>query len=205
MPKISLDQIVIDLKVSVGSIPAPENFLSPSSRSKAVERIGDMVSDLHRDPSLKEMLASDPALMESWVKSREEILQKVAECLPEEGSINPDLIAGNIGIILRGKITGLITTPGLKIQKLRLHTYVTERTPEVERKVADGVRATLTGILKEQPASLRDMEVLVTVSELQAIPQDKITTLHLTFSESDRIWTQFETEKGEIKKKLVPR
>jgi hypothetical protein len=48
------------------------------------------------------------------------------------------------------------------------------------------------------------LDVLVTASELQSIPPEKITTLKLTLRESDQSWTQIETEKGEIQEKLVP-
>jgi hypothetical protein len=206
IPKISLDQITVDLKVSVGSVPVPENYLSQAARTQAVERVGAMVLALQdQDPSLREMLHSDPELKKAWVESREEILQKVAECVPEEGAVNADLVARNVGTVLRGKITSLVTTPGLKIQKLRLHTFVTERAPEVEKRVTGQVRDTIAAVVREQPVSLRNMDVLVTTSELQSVPSDRITTLHLTFSESDRVWTQFETEKGEIIKKIVPR
>jgi len=163
-----------------------------------------MISNLHlRDTLLKEMLASDPILKESWIKSKEELLQKAAQCLPEEGVINPDFIARNIGTVIRGHITGLITTQASKVEKRRLHTDVTERIPEVEKRVTDGFLDILMGLLKEQPPSLSNMKVLVTASELEAIPIEKITTLHLTFSESDRAWTKIETENGETKLKLV--
>jgi hypothetical protein len=206
IPKISLDQITIDLKVSVGSVPVPENYLSQAARAQVVEQVGARVLALHdQDPALKEMLHSDPELQKAWAGSREEVLRGVAECIPEEGAVSPELVARNVGTVLRGKVTSLVTAPGLKIQKLRLHTFVTERVPEVEKRFSGQVRDIIAAVVREQPASLRNMEVLVTTSELQSIPPDRITTLHLTFSESDRVWTQFETEKGEIIKKIVPR
>lgn len=204
VPKIVLDQIVIDLKVAVGSIPASGNYLSSATRSKAIEMIGENVSDLHlRDKSLKSMFASDPTLTQSWINSKNDLQKKVAECLPEDGNVNLDLIAQNIGTVIRGNIIDLITTPGSKIAKSRLHKQVTESIPEVEKRVIDNVRGTLIGLLKEQPPSSNDISVLVTASELEAIPPEKVTTLRLTFSESDRAWTKIE-DQGETKLKLVP-
>jgi len=205
VPKVSLDEIVIDLKMSISAAPAPEKFLTPKAKSEILAHLERIVDNLPKtESSLKAICEKFPELSQVWKSAHPEIVQRLSELIPTEVEVKAKSIAQGLASIIHGHLTNTVLTPAAKVRPTSAVNFLKEDALKIETGLISQVQEIISKILEAQPSTKDRLDVLVTASDLQTIPPEKLTTLKLTLRESDQTWTQIETEKGEIKEKLIP-
>jgi len=204
IPKMTLDEVVIDLKVSIAAAPA-RKVLTSQAKTEILAEMEKMTHDLlGAEPSLSKLnrkFSDLSAIMES---AQPKLRERLSELLPEEREVEPKAIAQAVASVIRGHLTDTVLSADPKVVNKLSKDFLQRESPLLEAKLASQLQASISKVLELQPMDTERLDVLVTASELQSIPPEKITTLKLTLRESDQSWTQIETEKGEIQEKLVP-
>jgi|GEM_PF-2391248 len=204
VPKMTLDEVVIDLKVSISAAPE-RKVLSAEAKREILAEIEKMTREaVTSEPSLQKLSRKFPDLSGIMDQTHPKFMERLSELLPEEKEIEPKSIAQAAASVIRGHLTDTVLGADPKVVNKLSKDFLQSESPQLEAKLASQIQAKISGILEVQPIDKERLEVLVTASELQSIPPEKITTLRLTLREADQSWTQIETEKGEVQEKLVP-
>jgi len=205
VPRVSLDEVVIDLKMSISAAPAPGKVLTPKAKSEMLARLERIVSNLpSTESSLKIICEKFPELSRVWKSAHPEIIQRLSELIPTEVEVEVKSIAQGAASIIKGHLTNTMLSPEAKVRPTSAVDFLRKGALEIETRLISQVQEIISKVLEAQPLAKDRLDVLVTASDLQAIPPEKLMTLKLTLRESDQTWTQIETEKGEIKEKLIP-
>jgi hypothetical protein len=205
VPRVTLDEVVVDLKVSISSAPLQSKALSPQAKSALVVQLANLVGNLpNTDPSLKALSDKNPELSRVWKSAHPEMLQRLSGFIPTDIDVEAKSIAQGAASIIRGHITNIVLNLTPKVRQISAVDSLKTDVPEIETRLISQIQEIISNVLNAQTTTKDRLDVLVTASDLQAIPPEKLTTLKLTLRESDQTWTQIENEKGEIKEKLIP-
>ena len=206
VPRLTLDEVVIDLKMSVSATPAPQTYLTTEARDEILSKVGTLVDALpEAEPSVRAVHDEFPGARDVWAKAKSRAVDRVAVLFPIGAEIDAKLSAeGAASMIIDSHLSDTITDRSAKVGATKAMAFLRTDAPQVESRLAPQIREIIEEALQAQPAAPERLDVLVTASELQAIPPEKITTMRLTLRESDRSWTEIETEEGETISKLVP-
>jgi hypothetical protein len=200
IPRMVLDEAVLDLKVSVAVGPSRGVSFTPEGRLKILNRIEKLVEDLPKKYRHVQIIREDPDI---WKPVLTKISEELSEIVPAEVEVKPKSVtASAVTAVLRQILQGLIH-PKSRATKRTLGSFVQEDVPQMERFLKSEVEKTIDDVVKTQPPPKDRFEVLVSASDLKDIPSDKITTVKLTLRESDLSWADVEGEDGKIEKKLV--
>lgn len=206
VPRVTLEEVVIDLKFAIDTVPPSGRFITSKAREEVLAQVKEMTNNIMKEPSLTALSKRYPELPRVWESIHPQIVQKLSKLIPtEEIEIEPESIAYGLASIIRGYLTDVILSLEVKIRQLPVvRNFLTKDALQIEAKLASQIRETISKVLEVQPSIKDRLDVLVTAHDLQTIPPEKIDTLRLTLREEDRSWTQVETEKGEIRDKLTP-
>lgn len=204
VPRLTIDEVVIDLKMAIAASPIPERTLTETTRQNIITRLGDLAKQVPQHRSLRALFREHPKLLDIWTSGQGQLSQILSVLLPSNMEVEPQSIAKGAAAVFARYLTGTIVDPNAEVPPERARNVLRENLPQIETGLTEQIREIIVEALKSQPLATDRIEVLVTASELQNIPTEKITTMRLTLHESDRSWTQIETEKGETKEKLVP-
>jgi hypothetical protein len=204
VPRLTLDEVVVDLKIAIATVPTPGRFITPKVKEEVLAQVKEIVNNIEKEPSFGTIKKEYSELQKVWKSTHEQIIQRVSEFIPDDVEVETKSIAYGIALIIRGYLTSTMLSPDAKVPLKKTQDFLNKDAPQIEIKLASQIQESILKILETQPPVKDRLDVLVTASDLQIIPPEKITTLKLTLRESDRVWTQIETEKGEIKEKLIP-
>lgn len=200
VPRMALDEVVIDLKVAVSTGPSRGISFTRESREKVLDRIEKLVDDLPHRYRYVQNMPEDPAI---WNPVRTKISEEVAEIIPAEVDVEPKSITVGTTAAVQRNIMQAIAHPKFKITRKGMGSFVEDDALRMEKYLRSEIEKIITEIVKSQPPPKERLDVLVSAADLREIPSDKITNVRLTLRESDLSWTKIETEDG-IKEKLVP-
>lgn len=206
IPRFSLDEVVVDLKLVISETPVSENFISPETKTRIISQVENMVRNLpNEQPSFVNLGVESPQVVSAWANEQNDVIQKISSLIPDEVEIMPNILAQNIATIVRERMTRTVISRDANIPVSSAWTFVEKSVPVIETELTTRVSNIITDELKSQPIRTDRLSVLVTASELDKVAPERITTLRLTFHEADRTWTRYEVEDGRPKEKLIPR
>lgn len=199
IPRLSLDEVVIDLKVSIAASPAPKGTITPKTKKEIVSQIKAFVEKIPDQELLRELFQQHDGLQNRWVSQRQELDNQITQLIPDDTIIEPKILAASLSTAI-SKHLGNVAIDASKITLAQLRN-IHNQYRMIEGDVTNQMEQIITKAIQSQPTTTDQIEVLVTAAELENIPPEKITTMRLTLQESDRAWTQIETEDG-VKDKL---
>ena len=201
IPRMVLDEAVIDLKVSVAVGPSRGVSLTPEDRLKILDRIEKLVEDLPKRYRHVQTIQTDPDI---WEPVLIRISDELSEIVPAEVEVKPKSVTASAATAVQRQIVQGLLHPKSKATKRSLGSFVQEDVPRMDGYLKSEMEKIVDDVIKTQPPPKDRLEVLVSASDLEGIPPDKITTVRLTLRESDLSWTDIEKKDGKIEKKLVP-
>lgn len=206
IPRMTLDEVVIDLKISIASTPVKSKTLNTKSKAEILSELQKMVNELpNSEPSLAKLTKTFPELPRALKSLSKEFMDSLSNLLPEEKEADPQSIAEGAASVIRSHLINAVLVTDPKVVNKISKDFLKSEVKIIKEKLVPLIQANISKILEIQPSDKERFDILITASELQSIPPEKITTMRLTLRESDQSWTHYETEKGEIKEKLVPK
>lgn len=203
IPKMTLDEVVIDLKMAITTVPAPKT-LTPEAKEQVLSRLDKVMDDLLvAEPSLDKVRREFPNLLKVGQSTRDQLKQRLSDLLPVKIEVEPQSIAYGMASAIRGHLTSMVFAVDEKVMNKNSKIFLQREVPQIETKLAPQIQEAISKVLEIQPADKNQFDILVTASDLQPIPPEKITNVKLILREADQTWTQIETEKGEVKNKLI--
>lgn len=204
VPRVSLDEVVIDLKMAITAVPVPKVFTS-KAKTDLLSQLGKVVGDLViTESSVDKLSQKFPKFPEIWKSTHNQLMQRLSDLLPIEMEVEPKSIAYGMASTIGGHLTSTVLKLDARAVNKVPRDFLEKESPLIETKLASQIQETISKLLEIQSADKNRLDVLVTASDLQSIPPDKITSVKLTLREADQTWTQIETERGEVKDKLIP-
>ena len=200
VPRMALDEVVIDLKVAISTGPSRGISFSQEGRRKILGRIEKLVDDL---PNRYRYVQDMPKYPGIWNPARTKISEEIAEIIPVEADVEPISITVGSAAAVQRNILQAITHPKFKITRKGMGTFVEDDALRMEKYLRSEIKKIVTEAVKSEPSPKERLDVLVSAADLQGIPSDKITNVKLTLRESDLSWTKIETGEG-TKEKLIP-
>lgn len=205
VPKMTLDEVVVDLKVSIASSPTTGNVLAPKAKAEVLVQLEGKISDLIRsEPSLNAICQKFPEFEKFWKSTYKQLIERLSNLIPAETEVETKAVSLGVASTIMGFVSSALFAPVTKVEITAAKKIINTDVPEIENRLTNQIQEIILKVLKTQPPLMERLDVLVTASELQSISPEKLTTLKLSLRETDQIWTQIEAEKGEIKEKLVP-
>lgn len=208
VPRMTLDEVVVDLKLSIAAPPIAGRILTAKAKFEVLSQLEKKMKDLtSAEPSLRVICQKFPKLEEAWKSTYNQLVGRLSELIPTEVEVEPRTISLGAASIIREHVSNLMLTSDprrARIEITAIRKFVSEDAPKMENRLTSQIQEIISKVLEVQPPMKDRLDILITSSELQTIPHEKLTTLKFTLRESDQTWTQIETEKGEIKEKLVP-
>lgn len=201
IPRMVLDEAVIDLKVSVQVGPSRGVSLTPESRLKILDQIEKVVENLPRKYRHVQTIQRDPDI---WKPVLTNISEELSEIVPAEVEVKPKSLTASATTAVQRQVVQGLLHPKSRATKRTLTSFVQEDVPQMQMYLKSEMEKIIDDVVKAQPPPEDRLEVLVSASDLQGIPPDKITNVRLTLKESDLSWTEIEKEDGKVEKKLVP-
>ena len=205
IPRMTLDEVVIDLKMAITAAPVPKTLTSEAKASLLSQLDQELDNLVIAEPAVDKLSQKFPDLQKNWKSDRSQLMQRLSDLLPVEAEVDPKSVAYGMASAIRGHLTNTVFVLDAKVVNKVSRVFLEKEAPQLEDKLASKIQETISKALEIQPADKNRFDILVTASELQSIPPEKITNVKLTLREADQTWTQIETEKGEVKNKLVPR
>lgn len=212
VPRMVLDEAVIDLKVAVAEGPSRGVVLTPESRLKILNQIEELVKGL---PNLPNLPARTKYLIDQTIHRNSEIWdfvlkrisEELSEIVPSEVEVKPKSITASAAATIQWQIVQGLLYPETERELPRLIPEILRSvqvdTPEMEKYLKSEIGKIIDEVIKAQPSPKDGLDVLVSASDLQGIPPEKITTVRLTLRESDLSWVEMEKEDGKVEKKLA--
>jgi hypothetical protein len=202
VPRMMLDEVVIDLKVAISSGPARGTSLTPQSQREILERVNTLINDLPNRYRYVQNMPDYPAI---WNPARVRIAEDITDLVPIGVAVEPRSIVVGATAAIQQNIMQAIAHPAFKVvTRKTMGSFVEEDVPRMEKYVRSELEKIVTDVVKTQPPSEERLDVLVSASDLEGIPTEKISTVRLTLRESDLSWTDIEGKEGLSEKKLVP-
>lgn len=205
IPRLALDEIVIDLKVAIAESPRTKHTISPNFRDQIVQRLEKTTKELpSSDESLKSLISDPKAFRKVWQPMPRRFGSEMQKLLPDGAEIQSALFAQTAMLLIRTSLKEAVTNPTSKIEQKKARKFLEEDGPRIEARLLPELESIFSAAAKSAPAGDDSLNVLVTAAELESIPQEKITTMRLVLRESDRSWTSYQDQNGEMKEKIVP-
>ncbi|MBU7024770.1 MAG: hypothetical protein HXS40_11450 [Theionarchaea archaeon] len=202
VPRMVLDEVVIDLKVAISSGPTRGTSLTPQSQKEILERIDTLINDL---PNRYRYVQNMPDYPGIWNPARVRITEDIIDLVPVGVAVEPRTIVVGATAAIQQNIMQAIAHPDFKVvTRKSMGSFVEEDIPRMEKYVRSELEKIVEDVVKIQPPPEERLDVLISVSDLESIPSEKISTVRLTLRESDLSWTEIESRKGTFEKKLVP-
>ncbi|MGC1121624.1 MAG: hypothetical protein WBA22_11080 [Candidatus Methanofastidiosia archaeon] len=202
VPRMTLDEVVIDLKMAVSTGPTTGASLTPESQKEILKRVDTLVNDLPRRYRYVQNMPDNPTI---WNPARAKIAEEITDLVPVGVAVDPKSIVVGATAAIQQNVVQAIAHPAFKvITRKTMGSFVEEDVPRMEKYVKSEIDKIVTDVVTSQPPTEGRVEVLVSASDLEGIPAEKISTVRLTLRESDLSWTEIKGEKGIKEKRLVP-
>ncbi|MCL6450737.1 MAG: hypothetical protein K6T75_05510 [Acetobacteraceae bacterium] len=204
VPRMTLDEVVIDLKLAVGAAPG-RGRITDNVRGQVLAGLRSLVADLpNTDPAFTSCDPKDLVrFRERWQASVDRVVGRLEELVPLPGEDQAPPPAAAVAAVVRGQLSAALLDPESAVPAQAVQKLLVRDAPGIERRLEEAAKAVLAEA-QPHPAGPDQLDVLATASELQSIPPEKISSVKLTLRESDLSWTQYETEPGKTVTRLIP-
>jgi len=205
VPRFSLDEVVIDLKLAIASTSLPKNYITSEAKASILHQINQLVADIHiAEKAHNKLILKSPGWDKVWSESLQRIMQNMSAIIPANAAVDVDSLSKSAAFVIRGHIADAVQNKAAQINTRSSRAFLERDAPGIEERISAQVRDIFLEAIKAQPQAISDFDVQVTAAQLDGIPPEKITTMRLTLKEADRTWTNYETEDGGKKEKLIP-
>lgn len=205
IPRFSLDEVVIDLKLAIASTSIPKNYITSEAKTVIVRQINRMAADIPRaEKAHNKLILKSPGWDKVWSESLQRIMLNMSAIIPANAAVDVDSLSKSAAFAIRGHIADAVQNKAAQINTRSARTFLAKDAPGIEERISSQIKGIFLEAMKAQPPGTSDIEVQVTAAQLEGIPPEKITTMRLTLKEADRAWTSYETEDGGKKEKLIP-
>jgi len=206
IPRFSLDEVIIDLKMAIASTPTPPNYITAEARAKILNQTRELIANVpNKEKRLNELIKKAPGWEKVWPQSQAKIMQNISAIIPSNTCADLEALAKGAAFVIRSHINDDVLNKTTQINSRLSKTFLMRDALEIEGRISTQINEIFVQTLKTHALGTNDIEIQVTATQLESIPPEKITTMRFTLKEADRAWTHYETESGETKEKLVPR
>lgn len=204
IPRMSLDEVTIDLKVSLAAGPVSRNVLTQESRTEILKELEEKVGKLPKsDTTLATIFKEAPDLENEWKLKADQIIKKLSGIFQADTEISPLALSRISAATIRGSVSDTLRLPMTKAGKMSASRFGRLDEEKMESFLEAQTKELIEKHLSMQPDLTKRLGVFVTAAELEKIPPEKIATMRFTLHESDRSWTQYDDEKGKKVEKLI--
>lgn len=211
IPRMTIDEIVIDLKVAVADVSeeAAETKTTKDARDKIAQGFERTLSELPKETAIVALSRKYPNFKKTLAASVDTMAKSLRESIysDENKKINASMFSKMAAATVRAELSAAIASPDISSDIKTTNAFLSKDAPELEKRMMRRLEAII--IREAAPIASgssdtkeRTITVLATAAELETVSPEKITTIKLTLKEADRAWAQ--TEDGEQKQKLVP-
>lgn len=202
IPRMTLDEVNVELKVAFAAGPSTRVSLTPESRSRVISRARKLVQeDL---PAKYRYIQSLAQNREIWEPLNVTVEKELSELVVAEVEVKPESAAIGVAALIQQRLMKAVLHPKFTITKAGASKFVEEDVPHIEEYVKDEMKKVIAEVIASQPPPKDRLDVLITAADLKEIPSERITVVKLTLRDSDLAWTQIETKDGKVEKRLVP-
>ncbi|MCU0638019.1 MAG: hypothetical protein MUE87_05310 [Methanothrix sp.] len=204
IPRFSLDEVVIDLKLAISSTSIPKNYITSEAKASILRQINQLVSDIHTDEkNQNKSIIKSPEFDKVRQESLQRIMLNMSAIIPANAEVDVESLSKSAAYAIRCHISDAVQDKTAQISARSSRTFLARDLPQIEARLSSQIKDIFLESMKAQPPGINDIDVQVTASQLEGIPSEKITTMRLTLREADRAWTNYETEDGKKKEKLI--
>jgi hypothetical protein len=209
IPKLRIEEVVIEVKVAFATSPASSKSFSLKLKEKLINRIAELASTtIKKNPSIRFLVQNEKSILTFTARMREMLYDIIpTEIEIDQKTISTSLVFAIINLITRNLLSDAVSTPKGKTPTTARVKEVSNFLNDIKRMENDllvQIQDIISSGLEDQSSVKDRLDVLVTASELQAIPPEKLTHLKMTLLESDKVWTEIEYQDGTKKEKLIP-
>jgi len=204
IPRMSLDEVVIELRVGISAMAQPG--FTAEARQLLLERLDNTLHSLpERETALRDVMGREGAPARTlWQSQRASRLEAVARMLPEGSDINIERVSSAIGTLAKESVMTVLSDQRIVPTASRGRESSERLATAFGSRAASEAKVALAEAVKAASQSPSNLDVLVTANELQNVPPDKVSTIRMVLRESDREWTQLESD-GKTVNRLIPR
>jgi hypothetical protein len=205
VPRVSIDEIVLDLKFAVNETPIPPKSVSGLVRERLIRETGALLAKaIREDVQVAALAQKSPVFASTLETVSAQTIARIEELIPEGVAIDPKSIGRSLASTARIQLAAVATPAEARLEERIVREFVAKGSAEIEARLGAAVEASLSKTLAGLPMDPSRLSIQLTAAELQSIPPDRIQTMRLTFKESDRSWTQVEDASGKPVDRLVP-
>lgn len=200
IPRLTVDEAIVDLKLAIFESPVVKGEMTAAIHKTIINEITKLVDNLLEKEDY--LLKNFPHLREVWPTTVKVTNNKISNFLPHTGEVESTWVATGMTAIILNKLTQAAFTHQLLTKQAFL--FFDRHVPQLEDSLTSTIQQIVQTQFESQPVDPNRLNILVTTTELETVPIEKITTMKFTLREADRDWTQVETSTGETVDKLVP-
>ncbi len=205
IPRVTLEEVTIDLKMSIAQVPSKHNYFSPIVRSEIIRLLKTEITGLaEKEPQFGSFLSKSGEFNKLWQELQIQSLEKISGLIPLNSEADPQILANSIATFLSNDISKIIARPETHLGINALREFSSKISPQLETNFKNRLLELINQILDVNKSTQDRFEILVATEELEKIPPEKITTMKFSIKESDRSWTKIETEAGGMMDRLIP-
>lgn len=196
VPRSQISEATFDLKFAIAEAPEAVVTLTPELRERLVGRLSALARGLVRNPLMPTALRDRADLDDAWAREWAARGPKLDDLIPASGSFDLHDASGRWadGLIelMQSCVTSTAGADGLGAfdheARLRLHG-----------EVAFGMVAAYQELRGQPPTGLPgNLKILVTAEDLEPIAPDRINTVQIKLTPSDRSWSVQEQDGHEL-------
>ncbi|MGV8175143.1 MAG: hypothetical protein ACP5OU_05520 [Methanothrix sp.] len=205
IPRFSLDEVVIDLKLAIASTSPPKNYVTAEAKDRVLRQISQMVTAIpSSEKAYNKLIQESPGWEKVWSESLQRIMQNMSAIIPANSAVDVESLSKSAAFVVRGHIADAVQNKAAQINIRSARSFLAREAPVIEERTSLKIKDIIIEAIKSQPPSASGIDVQVTAAQLEGIPPEKITTMRLTLKEADRAWTSYEAEGGGKREKLIP-
>ncbi|HVZ41582.1 MAG TPA: hypothetical protein VHI13_20035 [Candidatus Kapabacteria bacterium] len=205
VPRFSLEEVVIDLKIAIAGTAAARHVMTSESRAMLLANLETYLAALPQtEPAVAALFSRLPDLRKSWPAGIPALIARIAPMNPINVEVDLESLSDGIAATVRAQISAAVLASAVGLARAADRKANADLVANLNVDIESRIREMIAGAVTQPATSGDDLDVLVTASELQSIAPERITTLRLSLHEADRSWAHVDTADGSGKDVLTP-
>ncbi|MBS1913679.1 MAG: hypothetical protein JST22_16955 [Bacteroidetes bacterium] len=205
VPRFSLEEVVIDLKVAIAGTAAARHVMTSESRATLLANLERYLVALPQtEPAVAVIFSRLPDLGKSWAAGIPALIARIVPMNPINVELDLESLCAGIAATVRAQLAAAVLASAVGLARATDRKANADLVANLNIDIEPGIREMVTAAVTQAATSGDDLDVLVTASELQSIAPERITTLRLSLHEADRSWAHVETADGSGRDVLTP-
>ena len=195
----------LELKAAIAAVPTPGAVIPPELRQQVLGRLSEFAKALpSSDERLGQLAQSFPRFSRVWESASPALDRKLSDLFSPLTRMELAAATTAVSAFLRGHLGLVLLVPDTAVGAAQAAEILAKEGDPLEARLKPLLERLFRDLVHAGPPSAPEVDLLVTASELQPIPPEKIVTLKLLIKETDRGWTRIENQQGQVRDKLVP-